>query len=211
MRVRPPRTDYRLGQLGEAATPAEPYALFTRWFARVLKDGGPDPHAFALATADRRGAPSVRMMLLKAWNEQGFVFATNRRSRKGREIAATKRASMLFYWPALQRQVRLEGPIAPVSEAESEEFFRERPRDAQLGAWASRQSARIAGRETLAVRLAAAEARFANREVDRPEYWGGYRLVAKRIEFWQGRASRLHDRIVYTRTARGWKKQRLSP
>lgn len=211
MRVRPPRTDYRLGQLTEAATPAEPYALFTRWFSRVLEAGGPDPHAFALATADRRGAPSVRMMLLKEWSERGFVFATNQRSRKGREIAATKRASLLFYWPAQQRQVRIEGAIAPVSEAESDLYFRERPRDAQLGAWASRQSTVIAGRETIAGRLAAATAKFAGHDVERPEYWGGYRLVAKRIEFWQGRASRLHDRIVYTRTPRGWKKQRLSP
>lgn len=211
MRVRPPRTDYRLAQLDETATPAEPYALFTKWFSRILKAGGPDPHAFALATADRRGAASVRMMLLKEWSELGFVFATNQRSRKGREIAATKRASMLFYWPALQRQVRIEGAIAPVSEADSDTFFRERPRDAQLGAWASRQSTVIAGRATIAARLAAATKRFEGRDVERPAYWGGYRLVAKRIEFWQGRASRLHDRILYTRTARGWKKQRLSP
>ncbi|MFN8588823.1 MAG: pyridoxamine 5'-phosphate oxidase [Candidatus Eisenbacteria bacterium] len=211
MRVRPPRTDYRLAQLTEAATPAEPFALFTRWFSRILKAGGPDPHAFALATASRAGAPSVRMMLLKEWSEAGFVFATNQRSRKGREIAATGRASMLFYWPALQRQVRIEGPIAPVAERASDEYFGERPRDAQLGAWASRQSTVIAGRDTLTARLAAAAGRFEGRAVERPAYWGGYRLEARRIEFWQGRASRLHDRILYTRTPRGWKKQRLSP
>lgn len=211
MKVRPPRTDYRLAQLTEATTPSEPFSLFTRWFSRILKAGGPDPHAFALATSNRNGAPAVRMMLLKEWSEAGFVFATNQQSRKGRDIAATAKASMLFYWPALQRQVRIEGPIAPVSERASDEYFSERPRDAQLGAWASRQSRVIAGREVLASRLARAAKRFEGVAVERPEYWGGYRVAPQRIEFWQGRASRLHDRILYTKRGRGWSKARLSP
>lgn len=211
MRVRPPRTDYRLARLTEASTPADPHTLFTRWFAVILKAGGPDPHAFALATADGRGAPSARMMLLKEWSEEGFVFATNQESRKGREIDATGRASMLFYWPSLQRQVRLEGLIRPVSERESDLYFAERPRDAQLGAWASHQSRAVAAREVIETRLARAEKRFEGRDVPRPPYWGGYRLTPKRIEFWQGRASRLHDRILYTRGRSGWTKQRLSP
>lgn len=211
MRVRPPRTDYRLARLTEASTPADPHTLFTRWFAVILKAGGPDPHAFALATADGRGAPSARMMLLKEWSEEGFVFATNQESRKGREIDATGRASMLFYWPSLQRQVRLEGVIRPVSERESDLYFAERPRDAQLGAWASHQSRAVAAREVIETRLARAEKRFEGRDVPRPPYWGGYRLKPRRIEFWQGRASRLHDRILYTRGRSGWTKQRLSP
>lgn len=211
MRVRPPRTDYRLARLTEASTPADPHTLFTRWFALILEAGGPDPHAFALATADRRGAPSARMMLLKEWSEAGFVFATNQASRKGREIDATGRATMLFYWPSLQRQVRLEGAIRPVSERDSDLYFAERPRDAQLGAWASNQSRAVAGREVIEARLARAEKRFAGRDVPRPPYWGGYRLKPRRIEFWQGRASRLHDRILYTLARGGWSRVRLSP
>lgn len=211
MKIQPPRTDYRLARLTEASTPADPHALFTVWFARILKAGGPDPHAFALATATHTGAPSSRMMLLKEWSEAGFVFATNQASRKGREIAASGQAAMLFYWPHLQQQVRLEGLIRTVSERESDLFFAERPRDAQLGAWASNQSRVVAGREVLEERLARAKKRFAGREVPRPPYWGGYRLTPKRIEFWQGRSSRLHDRILYTKSRTGWKRVRLAP
>lgn len=211
MRVRPPRTEYRLARLTESGAPADPYRLFGRWFRGVLEKGGADPHAMVLATADARGRPSARAMLLKEWSAAGFVFASNQRSRKGREMAANPRAAMLFYWPDRQRQVRIEGRIAPLTERENDAIWADRPREAQLGAWASRQSRRIAGREVLERRFAAAVARYVNRPVPRPAHWGGYRLVPARIEFWQGRVGRLHDRLLYTRRGSGWTRARLSP
>ena len=211
MRVRPPRTEYRLARLTESGAPADPFRLFGRWFRAVLEQGGADPHAMVLATADARGRPSVRAMLLKEWSPAGFVFASNYASRKGREIAANPRVAMLFYWPDRQRQVRIEGRIAPLSERENDAIWADRPREAQLGAWASRQSRRIPGREVLERRFAGAVARFAGRPVPRPPRWGGYRLVPARIEFWQGRVGRLHDRLLYTRRGSGWTRARLSP
>ncbi len=211
MRVRTPRTDYRLAHLRERSAPADPFRLFGRWFRSVLAQGGQDPHAMVVATADRRGRPSARAMLLKAWGPDGFVFASNYASRKAREMAASRRAAMLFYWPGRQRQVRIEGRVARVPPRESDAIWADRPRDAQLGAWASPQSRRLAGRETLERRLARVTARFAGRPVPRPAGWGGYRLVPDRIEFWQGRASRLHDRLSYERGRRGWTRVRLAP
>lgn len=211
MRVRPPRTEYRLARLSEEGAPADPYRLFGRWFRAVLARGGADPHAMVLATADGLGRPSARAMLLKEWSAAGFVFASNYTSRKGRELAANARGALLFYWPERQRQVRIEGRIAPLAARENDAIWAERPREAQIGAWASTQSRRIAGREVLERRFASAVARFANRPVPRPPHWGGWRLAPARIEFWQGRVGRLHDRILYTRRGSGWTRARLSP
>jgi pyridoxamine 5'-phosphate oxidase len=211
MRVQPPRTEYRIARLTEKGAPADPFVMFARWFRAVLAHGGADPHAMVVATADRRGQPSARTMLLKEWSAAGFVFATNYASRKGREIAANPRATLLFYWPDRQRQVRVEGRLAPLTGAENDAIYAERPRGAQLGAWASPQSRPIAGREVLQRRLARAVARFGGGAIERPAYWGGYRLVPGRIEFWQGRANRLHDRLLYTRRRSGWTRARLAP
>lgn len=211
MRVRPPRTEYRLARLSESDAPADPFKLFGRWFDAVLERGGADPHAMVLATADARGRPSARAMLLKEWSADGFVFASNYGSRKGREIAANPRAALLFYWPNWQRQVRVEGRLAPLAAAENDAIWAERPREAQLGAWTSRQSRRVASRAVLERRFTELAARFADRPVPRPPQWGGYRLAPARIEFWQGRVGRLHDRLVYTRRRSGWTRERLSP
>lgn len=211
MRVRPPRTEYRLARLTERSASADPLRLFARWFRAVLALGGADPNAMTLATADARGRPAARTVLLKSWDDSGFAFATNYESRKGREIAANPRAALLFYWPALQRQVRIEGRLAKLSSPENDAFWADRPRGARLGAWASAQSRPIAGRAALEARLARVTARFGAGEVPRPAHWGGYRLAPARIEFWQGRANRLHDRLLYTRRATGWTRVRLSP
>jgi pyridoxamine 5'-phosphate oxidase len=211
MRVRPPRTEYRLARLTEATAPADPYRLFGRWFRAVLARTGPDPHALVLATVDRRGRPSARVMLLKEWSAAGFVFATNYASRKGSEIASNPRAALLFYWPDQQRQVRAEGRVAPLASGESDAIWASRPRGAQVGAWSSPQSRRIAGREALDRRMARTLARFGDRPIPRPPHWGGYRLLPGRIEFWQGRANRMHDRILYTRRRAGWTRSRLAP
>lgn len=211
MRVRTPRTEYRLARLSEASAPADPYRLFGRWFRAVLAQGGADPHAMVVATADARGRPSARAMLLKEWSAAGFVFASNYGSRKGREIEANPRGALLFYWPGHQRQVRLEGRIAAVRAPESDAIWAERPRGAQLGAWASPQSRAIGGRAVLEANRARAAARFASGPIARPARWGGYRLVPDRIEFWQGRADRMHDRLLYTRRRGGWTHARLAP
>jgi pyridoxamine 5'-phosphate oxidase len=211
MRVRPPRTEYRLARLSESSAPGDPFRLFGRWFRAVLARGGADPHAMILATAGAGGRPAARAMLLKEWSEAGFVFASNYASRKGREIAANPNAALLFYWPAWQRQVRIEGRLAPLAARANDAIWAERPRGAQLGAWTSPQSRPIAGRDALERRLARVRARFGDGPVPRPPHWGGYRLVPRRVEFWQGRADRLHDRIVYTRSRGRWSRSRLAP
>lgn len=211
MKVAPARTEYRLATLGERAAPADPFRLFARWFRPVLAQGGADPHAMTLATADRRGRPSARTVLLKEWTAQGFVFAGNLASRKGRELAANDRAALLFYWPDRQRQVRVEGRVAPLGARANDAIWADRPPGARLGAWASPQSRRIESRAVLEARLARAAARFAGGDVPRPPQWGGWRLVPDYFEFWQGRANRLHDRLAYTKRTRGWARARLAP
>lgn len=211
MRVRTARTDYRLSTLADSAATSDPLVLFGRWFRGVLAKGGVDPHAMILATADKRGRPSARAMLLKAWGREGFVFATNQDSRKGHELATNPHGALLFYWPERQRQVRIEGRLALVSDRESRAIWAERPRGAQVGAWASRQSRPIADRAVLERARERAEERFEGVDVPRPPHWGGYRLVPERIEFWQGRADRLHDRLLYVRRNGRWARTRLSP
>jgi pyridoxamine 5'-phosphate oxidase len=199
-----------VGEVGLSGD-SDPIARFQELFARALATETADATAVALATADEAGAPSVRMVLLKAADASGFVFYTSYESRKGRELAANPRAALCFHWPTLGSQVRVEGPVARVNAEESDAYFATRTRESQLGAWASRQSDPLASRAELLGSVAVTVIRFAGRRVPRPENWGGFRLTPKRIEFWTSRAHRLHDRLLYTRQADGWTAERLYP
>jgi pyridoxamine 5'-phosphate oxidase len=197
--------------LTEATARQDPIAQFAQWYDEARAVEKPLPHAVALATADDAGNPSLRMVLLKDFDAQGFVFFTNYHSRKGRELEKNDRASLLFYWGSLERQVRIEGRISKVSKRESDEYFRTRPRGSQLSAWASPQSEVVADRANLEVRYATAADTYPA-DVKRPSHWGGYRLVPAEIEFWQGREDRLHDRLRYRRARDGrWRIERLGP
>jgi pyridoxamine 5'-phosphate oxidase len=170
-----------------------------------------EPSAAALATADADGRPSVRLVLMRDFDERGFVFYTNSLSRKGRELAANPHAALCFYWDPIGEQVRIEGPVEVVSQQESDKYWEDRPRDRQIGAWASSQSERLESAGVLLQRFAEAEQQFEGREVPRPEHWFGYRIVPTRIEFWSNRPSRLHERIVYERQPDGWTTYLLYP
>jgi pyridoxamine 5'-phosphate oxidase len=195
----------------ESDLQADPVEMFRRWFAFAKKARLHQPHAFSIATATPDGAPSSRMVLLKGFDERGFVFYTNYESRKGGELAVNQKAALLFFWSELHRQVRIEGTISKVSREESERYFHSRPRGSQLGAWASHQSRPLASREELMQREKGFEAKYTGQEVPLPPYWGGFRITPTRFEFWQGRTYRLHDRFIYTRAVAGWQTQRLSP
>lgn len=208
------RIDYHRGQLRESDVPADPMELFDRWLADAFaaKETGtlPEPTAMVVASC-LDGRPSVRTVLLKAADADGFVFYTNYDSRKGRELDADPRAALLFGWYPLQRQVRVEGPVERTSAEESDAYFASRPRGSQLGAWASAQSSVVASAEQLRQDYAAVEARFADRDVPRPPHWGGYRVRPETLEFWQGQPSRMHDRLLWTRDADRWTITRLAP
>jgi len=197
--------------LDERDCAADPIDQFARWYAEMQQAGAVEPAAMTLATVDAAAQPSARVVLLKGFDKRGFAFFTNYASRKGQELDAAPRAALLFYWDRLARQVRVEGVVERLSAAESDEYFATRPRGSQLGAWASPQSAPLADRATLEAAVRAQEQRFGAAPVPRPAHWGGYRLVPARCEFWQGRADRLHDRIVYARAAVGWSRARLAP
>jgi pyridoxamine 5'-phosphate oxidase len=205
------RREYQLRGLSESEVDPDPVAQFRRWFDGALAAGVAEPNAMVLATATPDGRPSARVVLLKGVDERGFAFFTNYLSRKGRELASNPHAALTFFWPELERQVRVEGTVAPVSPEESDAYFRSRPPDSQLGAWASPQSEVVGGREMLERRLAELRERFAGGDVPRPPHWGGYRLQPQAIEFWQGRADRLHDRLCYTRAGSAWRIGRLAP
>lgn len=208
------RRSYTLGALNEVDVAPDPVEQFRRWFddaTRTRPHGWTEPNAMSLATVDADGRPEVRTVLLKGFDARGFVFFTNLESRKGRSLARTPEAALLFFWPWLDRQVEVRGTAEPVPAADTEAYFHSRPVNSQLGAWASRQSEPIAGREVLEQRIEALMHEYAGRDIPVPPFWGGLRVVPRSLELWQGRPSRLHDRLQYQRTADGWTITRLSP
>ncbi|MDN8003587.1 pyridoxamine 5'-phosphate oxidase [Burkholderia multivorans] len=207
------RINYSRASLDEADAAPDPFAQFDRWFNEALAAKLPEPNTMTLATVGADGRPSARIVLVKGVDERGFVFFTNYESRKGRDLAAHPYAALLFYWIELERQVRIEGRVEKTSADESDRYFASRPVGSRIGAWASEQSAVIDSRATLEAREKAFSERYGD-DPPRPPHWGSYRVVPDTLEFWQGRPSRLHDRLVYTRDAaapHGWTISRLSP
>ena len=190
---------------------ADPLAELERWLRRARRAGLPEPEAMALATADARGRPSVRMVLLRGLDARGLVFFTNYRSRKGAELQRRPHAAVVLYWARLARQVRVEGRVRKLSDRESDAYFASRPRGARLAAWASDQSRAIRSRDALLARYLDLRRRFRGRDVPRPPHWGGYRIEPRAIEFWAGRPHRLHERRLYTRRPGGWRLELLAP
>ncbi|MDY7561579.1 pyridoxamine 5'-phosphate oxidase [Pseudomonas sp. 10B1] len=207
------RRDYTRDGLNETQAPDEPFALFHEWFAQAVKtEQAPvEANAMTVATVDEEGRPHCRILLLKGLDDQGFTFFTNYESAKGQQLAARPHAAMTFFWPSLERQVRIEGRVVKVSAQESDAYFQVRPLGSRLGAWASPQSRVIADRAELEAMLKNTEQRFSDSQPHCPEHWGGYRLLPERIEFWQGRPSRLHDRLNYRVENEAWVCERLAP
>lgn len=204
------RQEYGDAPLDPEALPADPVAAFLAFFDSARAAGCPEPNAMTLATVTPEG-PSARIVLLKGVDERGFTFFTNYDSDKGRELADDPRCSLVFSWVEIQRQARVRGRAEKVAREESEAYFRSRPRQSQLGAWASAQSSVLASRDELEARMRDVTARYEGKDVPLPPHWGGYRVVPSVVELWQGRRSRLHDRVRYARTSDGWTKTRLSP
>jgi len=204
------RNEYARAALDETHADADPIRQFAHWWDEAMKSQLPEPNAMTVATADANGRPAARTVLLKGFDAEGFVFFTNYDSRKGNELAANARACLLFFWPELERQVRIDGDVTRVDAAESDEYFRSRPLASRIGAWASPQSRPISSRAWLMARAAEMGVRHGLNPT-RPPYWGGFRVRPAAIEFWQGRPSRLHDRLLYERSDDGWQRRRLAP
>jgi pyridoxamine 5'-phosphate oxidase len=205
------REEYTRTGLVEADVVPDPVVQFRAWFRDALAADLHEPNAMTLATTTPDGGPSARTVLLKGYDERGFVFYTNYEGRKARELEANPLCALLFYWGELERQVRIEGRASRLSGEESDAYFASRPRGSRIGAWASEQSRPVEDRSILEERVRVLEAEYEGREIPRPPFWGGYRVEPDTIEFWQGRENRLHDRIVYHRSGRGWKIVRLQP
>ncbi len=205
------RREYASRALSEDQADADPIRQFATWFDEAVSAQLLDVNAMTLATVSPTGDPAARIVLLKGFDEHGFVFFTSYESAKGRELAARPRACLLFFWVELERQVRITGSVTQVSTAESDEYFHSRPFESQLGAWASAQSTPVANRALLETRFAELSAQYAGKAVPLPPFWGGYRVRPELVEFWQGRQSRLHDRLLYTRDGANWSRSRLAP
>ncbi len=206
------RRDYRLQSLSESDVDLDPIRQFARWWEEVLAAEISEPNGMTLATVTPEGKPAARIVLLKGFDHRGFTFFSNYTSHKGEQLTAHPYAALVFWWDPLERQVRIEGPVERMDAGESDEYFHSRPKGSRLGAWASNQSQVIAGREALEHRQQELEQQYQDMDrIPRPPHWGGYRVIPIQMEFWQGRSSRLHDRICYTQQADGWLIQRLAP
>lgn len=206
------RIEYKKGTLDEHDVERNPFDQFNKWFKEAIASEIPEVNAMTLATANKQGRPSARMVLLKQYDDRGFVFFTNYESKKAKDIAENPQVALLFFWEPLERQVRISGGIEKISAAESFEYFRTRPIDSQLGAWASQQSREISARALLEKAFGEMMEKFRNGNIPLPPFWGGYRVIPDEFEFWQGRVNRLHDRIAYYKQSdNSWKIARLSP
>jgi len=205
------RKEYKLRELSEKNVDENPFEQFDIWFKEMLNSNIPEPTAMILATAAKEGKPSARTLLLKAFNKDGFIFYTNYESRKGKEIEENNSGALLFFWPELERQIRIEGTIKKLSQSTSNDYFKTRPYKSRIGAWASKQSSVIPDRAEIIKKFFKYLIKFHSRNIPLPDFWGGYILIPDLFEFWQGRASRLHDRVSYRKETGKWIIERLSP
>lgn len=205
------RKDYGIMGLNEADLHEDPIKQFEAWFTQAANEGIVEPNAFTLATVSAEGKPSSRIVLLRNFDQRGFTFFTNYNSQKGSDMAENPYVAMNFFWPDMERQIRINGTVEKITALESLDYFKSRPRGSQIGAWASDQSKELVSRELLEGRIAEIEKRFAGKDVEKPPFWGGFRVKPETIEFWQGRPSRLHDRLRYSKQGDGWKVDRLNP